>query len=552
MASNGDLTDTNTSTDGGQNNATVGGSLVFLKRDAAITRKSFVTWYRHTYPQTQQSLLLSKDGRVKINELCQALAGASVDRNSLRPDVAHVLEAWEALPLVEGFPEWSQAQTRLVAKLVLEGKLREYQAQGLEVAPEELAQARHWLHKTAYRKIVSYQPLRQAWCHKELEWDPAAGGLKTVVPGRVPSDRNQLDNYQGPEGVRIARKTFAMLVENCGPRISVRQDRRPERPNNDDEVIDVSENEPDSQDQVALHDLPLYLGVGTREEPFLADRMEEPPADRFQLTPIKQEPPEDTEANSGASDDRGATHQDENAPEAMRQRTSTNGNGDYLQQSTSASEGSQNRHSHRPTHSPADVRMSIEDSADDGPPHEDQRAPSVAISEASTAMAEGAVEGDDEESEKENAARSYTYRRDSPITRQDITSAAMISPIRTFEDEDELMYGHTSPDSMDLHRAVEDLHMQNRSVLRARRREPTPIDITGGDEDDDAMDDALDAYGRPNMGYMGYTGNNRAGRMDLEEEELDEHLPLAIRRALRANAEGHQPNIPGGNKRRRI
>lgn len=314
----------------------------------------------------------------------------------------------------------------------------------------------------------------------------------------------------------------------------------------------MSEEEPDSQDQVALHDLPLYLGVGTREEPFLADRMEDPPADRFQLAPIKQEPPEDTEANSGAPDDRGATHQDGNAPEAMRQGTSTNGNGDHLQQSTSASEGPQNRHSHRPTHSPADVRMSIEESADDAPPHEDQRAPSVATSEASTAMAEGPVEGDDEESEKENAARSYTYRHDSPNVRQDITSAAMISPIRIFGDEDEMMHGHTSPDPMDLHRAVEDLHMQNRSVLRARRREPTPIDITGGDDDDDMMDFVLDAYGRPNMGYTGYVGNNREGRLDLEEEELDERLPLAIRRALRANVEGHQPNIPGGSKRRRI
>ncbi|KAI4201357.1 MAG: hypothetical protein LQ350_003276 [Teloschistes chrysophthalmus] len=426
-------------------------------------------------------------------------------RNSLHPNVLHVLAAWEDLPLVEGFPEWSHAHIRLVAKLVLQGKLRECQAQGLEVGPEELRQARRWLYKVADRSIVSYKPLSQPWSHKELDWDLAAGGLKTIIPRRVPSDEDRPDNYQGPEGVGITRRTFKTLIQNChqplgqqigqGPRgfnsgISARQDGRPERPNNDDELIDVSEDEGDTEDAVAWANIPQYLGEGTREEPFDVDRVRDPPADQHQPALVNQEPSADTEENAGASNDHGATRQDGIA----------------------------------------------QDSTDDAPSHGDQREPSAAISEATTAMAEGRVQGEADESDKENAARSYTYRGNTPTARQNIASANVISPIRAAREDDEMVHGHTSPDAMDIRRGLEDLGVANRSLLRVRKREPTPIDTTGSGEYDDMMDDGAD---RPEIGAD-------------EGMVLGGRVPWAIRRAVRANAEGYQLNIPGGNKRRRI
>ncbi|KAL9584098.1 MAG: hypothetical protein Q9212_002326 [Teloschistes hypoglaucus] len=98
-------------------------------------------------------------------------------------------------------------------------------------------------------------------------------------------------------------------------------------------------------------------------------------------------------------------------------------------------------------------------------------------------MPEGGVEGEADESDKENAAaRSYTHHRDPPTIRQNITSAGTISPIRVpRDDDDEMIHRHTSLDPMGIHRGVEDLRMPNRSILRRRRRDPTPIDITGDD-----------------------------------------------------------------------
>ncbi|KAL9583798.1 MAG: hypothetical protein Q9203_004924 [Teloschistes exilis] len=96
-------------------------------------------------------------------------------------------------------------------------------------------------------------------------------------------------------------------------------------------------------------------------------------------------------------------------------------------------------------------------------------------------MAEGRVEGEVEDSDEENATRSFAYRRDPQTIRQNITSAGIISPIRISRDDDhKMIHGYTSPDRMDIDRGVEDLHMLNRSVLRVRWREPTPIEITGG------------------------------------------------------------------------
>ncbi|KAL8634728.1 MAG: hypothetical protein Q9228_007696 [Teloschistes exilis] len=96
-------------------------------------------------------------------------------------------------------------------------------------------------------------------------------------------------------------------------------------------------------------------------------------------------------------------------------------------------------------------------------------------------MAEGCVEGEVEDSDEENATRSFAYRRDPQTIRQNITSAGIISPIRISRDDDhKMIHGYTSPDRMDIDRGVEDLHMLNRSVLRVRWSEPTPIEITGG------------------------------------------------------------------------
>ncbi|KAL8632094.1 hypothetical protein Q9189_002237 [Teloschistes chrysophthalmus] len=49
------------------------------------------------------------------------------------------------------------------------------------------------------------------------------------------------------------------------------------------------------------------------------------------------------------------------------------------------------------------------------------------------------VQGEADESDKENAARSYTYRGITPNVRQNIASAGVISPIRAVRDDDEMV-----------------------------------------------------------------------------------------------------------------
>ncbi|KAI4199860.1 MAG: hypothetical protein LQ350_004308 [Teloschistes chrysophthalmus] len=114
----------------------------------------------------------------------------------------------------------------------------------------------------------------------------------------------------------------------------------------------------------------------------------------------------------------------------------------------------------------------------------------------STEVVESQIKREAEESDKENAARSCTYRRDPPTIRQNITSAGVISPIRAPRDDHEMIHRHTSPDAMDIHRGFEDVRMQNRSILRRRRRDLTLIDTTGVDNDED-----MDEHGHLHLAF---------------------------------------------------
>ncbi|KAL9583655.1 MAG: hypothetical protein Q9212_002579 [Teloschistes hypoglaucus] len=508
-----------------------GGLPGFLLDDAKVTQKAFTRWFNESFIKSTEGQSTPKATKKTVHGLYRHPIGLPADRGSQQPEVLLILSQWEQIPLEEGSREWSKARIRLIRDLLFARSFPHFEGQGFHATESEIREARHWFRKSPDGTLTTYQSLPLLCKYKNLQWDAATRSLKTVVAADlqvVPAGTTQA--AIDPETIRISNQTFEDLLASNGHG----PEHNPAATNGDEELIEVSEDEPDdTKDFVPWKDIPLYIGLGTRGEPFLEDRLPDPPAVQHQPALIKQEPLADTEVDNGTSDDRGAAHQDGMALETVQQGTNTNGSGN-VQQLSSASEGPQNRHSHGPTHGPADIRMSIEDSADDVPPHEDQRDASVAISEASTAMVEGGVDGEADGSDKENAVRGHTHRADPPTIRQSIASVGMISPLRVpsdDDDDDEMVHGHTSPDAMDIRRGIEGPHMPNRSVLGARKREPTPIDITGGGDEDDMMDTWAD---------------------ELEEMELDDRLPRAIRRALRANAEGNQPNIPGGNKRRRI
>ncbi|KAI4247602.1 MAG: hypothetical protein LQ352_006126, partial [Teloschistes flavicans] len=524
------------------------GAFDFLRQDAATTRRSFATWLHTIFFQSPLGNSLPKRFKAQIQSLCRPLGEVPVTRDLLAPEILHILETWERIPLKEGSAEWSKARVRLVRDLILDGKFQACQAQGLGATQTELAEARCWLHKTSEGQIEKYHPLRQPWYHKDLEWDQRIGQLKTVVANPALSNETPSDSNQDPERVRISHLTFQELISNRDGSVRQQIEHSPQEPNpetgrgqsgesetaiHDDELLDVSEAESDSQAGVRLDQIPWYLGQGTVDDPFLVERFDDTPAYEDQI-------------GLGEVQDKG------------------------------------------------------EDSASGDTAHGSHRTPSVAVSEASTEMESGRTKQEVEESDKENAAKNIIYRRDTPSIRQNITSADFISPIEAPGVGAEMHDGGTSPDPHDLLRAGKAPHLPYYSLSPAiigREQAATPsafdpqdywTDNRGGRPD---LADLFRAAGDPRA--QQHDWNQPAPRarkraptpfahphessastmMDVhhgsnplqdndermqeeDEEEEDDGVEIAvapsIKRALSANAAGHQPNIPGGNKRRRI
>ncbi|KAI4201359.1 MAG: hypothetical protein LQ350_003278 [Teloschistes chrysophthalmus] len=248
-----------------------GGNLPgFLIEDANVTRKAFTRWFRETFIKSFDGYVTTKAVKNTIHGLYRNPAGLAVDRGSQQPEVRQVISQWEGIPLEEGSREWNKARIRFIRDLLFARSLEHFEGQGFRATEPEIKKARHWFRKSPDGTLTTYQSLPLLCKYKDLRWDESTRTLKTVVAADLQPDPSGTgQGAADPETIRISNQTFNDPLASNG--------RGPEHQANDDEeLIDVSEDEADDE-LVPWKDIPEYIGEGTREEPFLEDRMEDPP-----------------------------------------------------------------------------------------------------------------------------------------------------------------------------------------------------------------------------------------------------------------------------------
>ncbi|KAL8976655.1 MAG: hypothetical protein Q9205_007381 [Flavoplaca limonia] len=159
--------------------------------------------------------MLSKGTKREIAALSDQRTSGTIKRNSLSPETIAVLETWENIPLVPSSPEWRTARIRLMRDLLVDGTLIKYQSQGLQVDPQEVAQARVWIFEKPNGFLAKYESLSQPWYYKSFAIRD--GGLvPTLVPGTLhlaSLPKPVVDEHFNTDRIRISRSILKDVIQ---------------------------------------------------------------------------------------------------------------------------------------------------------------------------------------------------------------------------------------------------------------------------------------------------------------------------------------------------
>ncbi|KAI4126111.1 MAG: hypothetical protein LQ338_003916 [Usnochroma carphineum] len=265
----------------------------FLYNDADTTRKAFAKWWSRIYLTTGEGQMVPKAAKAEIHHLLNVKPPNPVDRSSLRLETLHVLQKWEAIPLVEGSAEWSMAMIRLAKDLVVEGVISEALKGGLgkQLSPLGLAEARCWLYKHADGRIGRYQPLQQPWHPKSLQWDASMNTLVAVagVPDekQAPNPDKSQQPSSDPESLRLSPLTFDQIIRGTyePDSLQIAQDDKEEesRPTTDTENVSTQQLHSSSGRSQLLegNETPSAQDAGQTEGISFTSPMHQPPIDHL-------------------------------------------------------------------------------------------------------------------------------------------------------------------------------------------------------------------------------------------------------------------------------
>ncbi|KAL8840779.1 MAG: hypothetical protein Q9176_003625 [Flavoplaca citrina] len=159
--------------------------------------------------------MLSKGTKREIAVLPNPGGSSTINRNSLSPETVIVIETWENIPLIPNSPELRTARIRLMRDLLVDGTLIKYQSQGLQVDPQEVAQARVWIFEKPNGFLAKYESLSQPWYYKSFAIRD--GGLvPTLVPGTLhlaSLPKPVVDEHFNTDRIRISRSILKDVIQ---------------------------------------------------------------------------------------------------------------------------------------------------------------------------------------------------------------------------------------------------------------------------------------------------------------------------------------------------
>ncbi|KAL8664530.1 MAG: hypothetical protein Q9202_002939 [Teloschistes flavicans] len=189
----------------------------FLIEDAAATRGAFAKWYSETYLKSSQGQSTPTAVKRAIARACDPREYLSITRETQLPQTVEVFEAWEAIPIINGTREMAKARVRLIRDILVAGNFQRLQTQALHATPQELEEARRWIHLEADGSFSKYSSLQQPWRQKDLIWNPTAREWKTIsVESNGSLGDYEVAATQGlfdPERVRISTRTLQQLKD---------------------------------------------------------------------------------------------------------------------------------------------------------------------------------------------------------------------------------------------------------------------------------------------------------------------------------------------------
>ncbi|KAL9583656.1 MAG: hypothetical protein Q9212_002580 [Teloschistes hypoglaucus] len=193
----------------------------FLLHDADATRESFFRWFNQIYLQSPQGQSTALSVKHEILEVCDPDRCLSIERAMVSPQTIEVFKAWEAIPMDPESREMSKARDRLVRDVLMSGNVQKFQARGLYPTPNELEQARQWIHLESYGSLTRYSSLRLPIMYKSLVFDPTTSQWYTFTAvsegNHEEYGANADQGLLNPERVRISIRTLEHLINGTHP-----------------------------------------------------------------------------------------------------------------------------------------------------------------------------------------------------------------------------------------------------------------------------------------------------------------------------------------------
>ena len=159
--------------------------------------------------------MLSKSTKREIAALSDPRTSGNIPRESLSPETIAVIQRWKNIPLIPNSPEWRTARIQLMRDLLVDGTLIKYQSQGLQVDPQEVAQARVWIFERPDGFLAKYESLSQPWYYKSFAIRDGS-----LVPALVPGTldltslpKPVVDEHFNTDQIHISRGILKDVIQ---------------------------------------------------------------------------------------------------------------------------------------------------------------------------------------------------------------------------------------------------------------------------------------------------------------------------------------------------